>query len=131
MKKEWKRLAFVVAAVGLLTTGLLIALFIPRTGWVGFHEHAGGQCPFCGGTGVLDLWGSLATLVILVLMVSIPLSHIAVLVLAVTSIVRSERGGRDVGHDHQAGEGDRSPEGATPQGAPASPHASAGVGLNK
>jgi hypothetical protein len=34
MGKERQGLAFAVAAVGLLTTGLLIALFIPRLGWV-------------------------------------------------------------------------------------------------
>lgn len=44
MSKGWKWLAYAVGAVGLLTTGLLVLLFVPRLGWVGLHEHVGGYC---------------------------------------------------------------------------------------
>jgi hypothetical protein len=131
MGKEWKWLAYAVAAVGLLTTGLLILLFVPRLGWIGLHEHAGGHCACCGGTGVLNPWGLLATTMIVLLMMSIPLSHIAVLVLATQSIARSEKIPKGVRHHGHAGEDDRSPDGAADQGAPVAPYAPARVGLHR
>lgn len=54
MRKEWKWPIFSVIAVSLLTTGLLVVLFVPRLGWVGLHEYREGYCHCCGGTGVLN-----------------------------------------------------------------------------
>jgi len=79
-----------LAALGLVTTGFLTAWLIPRLGWLGLHAYAGGRCPFCGGTGVFNPWGLLVTLMIVLLMISIPLSHIAVLLASLRSLTRSE-----------------------------------------
>ncbi|MFO7741828.1 MAG: hypothetical protein R6X31_05875 [Anaerolineae bacterium] len=105
MRKEWKWLTVAAIAASLLTTALLILLFVPRLGWVGLHEVGEGSCPCCGGTGVFNFWGFLATLVIVLMMLSIPLSHIAVLVLAVTWIARADRSPRVVRHGRPAEDG--------------------------
>jgi hypothetical protein len=112
VRKGWKWLALAVIAVSLLTTGLLILLFVPRLGWVGLHEYREGYCPCCGGTGVLNPWGFLATLAIVLLMLSVPLSHIAVLLLAVSWIARSDRSPRVVRYDHSVEGSDQSTGGA-------------------
>jgi hypothetical protein len=106
MQRGLKPLAFIVAAIAMLTTGLLILLFVPRLGWVGFHERGAGHCPCCAGTGVLDPWGFLATVAIVLMMVSIPVSHIVVLVLAMMWVGRWDRAPRVVRHDQHAEESD-------------------------
>jgi hypothetical protein len=90
-----------VVAVSLLTMGLLVALFVPRLEWVGLREHREGYCPCCGGTGVLNLWGFLATLAIVLSMLSVPLVHIGVLVLAMMWIARSWRSPRAARYHHR------------------------------
>jgi hypothetical protein len=111
MRKEWKWPVFAVIAVSLLTTGLLVVLFVPRLGWVGLHEYREGYCPCCGGTGVLNPWGFLATLAIVLLMLSVPLAHIGVLVLAMMWIARSERSPRVARYDHHVEDTGRSTDG--------------------
>jgi hypothetical protein len=99
MRKEWKWLVLVMVAAGLLTAGVLV-FSVPRLGWVGLDEYRQGYCPCCGGTGVFNPWGVLATLAIGLLMLSIPLGHIGILILAVTWIARSDRSPGRVGYGH-------------------------------
>jgi len=131
MRREWKWLVLTVVAVGLLVSVLLILRFVPRLGWVGPEQSRQGHCPCCGGTGGLNAWGSIATLAIALLMLSIPLGHIAVLVMAVTWVQRLERAPRRVGHVCQAQEDDGTLEDSAGQGIPAFPHAPDKGGLNR
>lgn len=110
MRKEWKWLAFAVVAASLLTTGLVV-FFVPRLGWVGLDEYREGYCPCCGGTGAFNSWGFLATLAIVLLMLSVPLGHIGVLFLAVTWIARTDRSARSVKYGHSSIDARRNTDG--------------------
>ena len=121
MRREWRWLALAVVAIGLLISVLLILLCVPRLGWVGPEQSRQGHCPCCGGTGVLDPWGFVATLAIALLMLSIPLGHIAVLVLAVTWVQRQERAPRRVRLPDHVEEGYGPGDGAGDPGGPAMP----------
>ena len=108
MRSEWRWLVFVGIAVGLLGTGLLIVLFVPRLGWAGIHDSGEGYCPFCGATGVLNLWDVFAILAIVLLTLIVLLSHLAAFVLVVRWIARPEASSGRVRYRHSMGEADSS-----------------------
>ncbi|MFO7741824.1 MAG: hypothetical protein R6X31_05855 [Anaerolineae bacterium] len=120
MRSEWKWLVFVGIAVGLLATGLLIVLFAPRFGWAGIHDYGEGYCPFCGGTGVLNLWDVFAILAIVLLALNVLLSHLAALVLVVRWIARPEGSPGRVKYRHSMEEADSSLDDATGPAVPLS-----------
>lgn len=108
MRSEWKWLVFVGIAVGLLGTGLLVVLLVPRLGWAGIHGSGEGYCPFCGGTGVLNLWDIFGVLAIVLLTSIVLLSHLGAFVLVVRSIARRKGSSGRVKYRHSMEEADSS-----------------------
>jgi hypothetical protein len=87
MRKGFKWLVFASIAIGVIIVGLLILAFVPSLGWRRIRPH---EYQMWSGTDLLNPWGLLARVTIALLLLAIPLSHIAWLVVATIWLARSE-----------------------------------------
>jgi hypothetical protein len=84
MREGLKWLAFASIAIGVVIVGLLILVFVPGLGWA----RPSGYWMWSR-TDFLNPWDFLANVTIALLMLAIPLSHIAWLVMAAIWLARS------------------------------------------
>jgi hypothetical protein len=84
MREELKWLAFASIAIGVVIVGLLILTFVPGLGWTRPSGYG-----MWNRTDFLNPWDFLANVTIALLMLAIPLSHIAWLVMAAIWLARS------------------------------------------
>lgn len=86
MREEFKWLVFASIAIGVVIVGLLILTFVPGLGW-GWTRPSGYW--MWSRTDFLNPWDFLANVTIALLLLAIPLSHIAWLVMAAIWLARS------------------------------------------
>jgi NADH:ubiquinone oxidoreductase subunit 6 (subunit J) len=86
MREEFKWLVFASIAIGVVIVGLLILTFVPGLGW-GWTRPSGYW--MWSRTDFLNPWDFLANVTITLLLLAIPLSHIAWLVMAAIWLARS------------------------------------------
>jgi hypothetical protein len=84
MREGLKWLAFASIAIGVVIVGLLILVFVPGLGWA----RPSGYWMWSR-TDFLNPWDFLANVTIALLMLAIPLSHVAWLVMAAIWLARS------------------------------------------
>jgi len=86
MHGELKWLVFASIVIGVVIVGLLILTFVPGLGWGGTRPH---RYWMWSRTEFLTPWDFLGNVTIALLMLAIPLSHIAWLVMAAIWLARS------------------------------------------
>lgn len=104
MHRGFKWLLFVSIAIGMVIVVLLILAFVPGLGWRGIRPH---EYWMWSGTDLLNPWVLLARVTIALLLLAIPLSHIAWLVVATIWLARSAeppRSGEALNCPHCGGE---------------------------
>ncbi len=104
MRGELKWLVFASIVIGVVIVGLLILTFVPGLGWGGARPY---RYWMWSRTEFLTPWDFLGNVTIALLMLAIPLSHIAWLVMAAIWLARSAEpspGGKALNCPHCGGE---------------------------